>query len=508
MHDAWSTEVGEQLPAIEPALRRRHQVLAQARDVARRGGSPEQVLWALWSGGGHPWPTRLQAASLHGGLAARQADRDLDAVMALFDMAQKSSHTSAKSCLRFVDEVRQHEVAVSPTVGAAAAQKVRIMTAHRAKGLEWDHVFVCGVQDGVWPNVRPRGAMLSADRITAHGLDGVLTQPQLLAEERRVFYVASTRARRRVWVTCVDSEAAHGGEGRASVFVRELLTVDDDGVWQPGIDALQVARVARHTARSLSTAAVVARLRAVVCDSQDPMRVGEAAAHQLARLCEIPDSGADPDRWWGIAERTEGVAPVRPDGPLRLSGTAMRDLGECTLRWFVEREAAASSVRSTTLVFGVVVHTLCEHIATCADPDNVDVESSIDSVWPAMTYEAPWIAAGQRASITEAMKRFLTWHREQAAQGASTLAVEVPFDRTIDIVGADGEPQSVQIKGRLDRVEVATTAGDRSIRTSCTAGTYSALTTTSSGRTARGPPARQRLNVGHDRMCRMYNWHL
>src|SRR3954454_15914271 len=55
-------------------------LLAAARD--KRVDGPEAALWELWSGSA--WPERLEAASLSGGAAGRAADRDLDAVVALF----------------------------------------------------------------------------------------------------------------------------------------------------------------------------------------------------------------------------------------------------------------------------------------------------------------------------------------------------------------------------------------------------------------------------------------
>ena len=44
---------------------------------------------------------------------------------------------------------------------------VRLITAHRAKGLEWKHVFVANVTESVWPDLRRRSALLDVDRLTA-----------------------------------------------------------------------------------------------------------------------------------------------------------------------------------------------------------------------------------------------------------------------------------------------------------------------------------------------------
>ena len=76
-------------------------------------------------------------------------------------------------------------------VGAAdqpdgRGQTVTLMTIHMAKGLEFEVVFLCGLEDGLFPSLRPRAEM---DESVA------------LEEERRLAYVALTRARRRLFLS-------------------------------------------------------------------------------------------------------------------------------------------------------------------------------------------------------------------------------------------------------------------------------------------------------------------
>lgn len=63
--------------------------------------------------------------------------------------------------------------------------KVNLLTIHNAKGLEFDNVFVIGMEQGVFP--------------TSRALDS--KDPTAIEEERRLFYVAITRARRRLWLS-------------------------------------------------------------------------------------------------------------------------------------------------------------------------------------------------------------------------------------------------------------------------------------------------------------------
>jgi DNA helicase-2/ATP-dependent DNA helicase PcrA len=89
------------------------------------------------------------------------------------------------------------------------AEAVSLLTIHNAKGLEYDCVFVVGLEDGVFPNSR---AMQEADLV---GIE----------EERRLFYVALTRARRRLWLSRSRRRAGYSGgyeQSEPSRFLAEL----------------------------------------------------------------------------------------------------------------------------------------------------------------------------------------------------------------------------------------------------------------------------------------------
>ena len=131
---------------------------------------------------------------------------------------------------------------------------VRLLTAHRAKGLEWDLVVVAGVQEGAWPDVRRRGSLLEPDRLSPAGLSELPPTATRIAEERRLFYVACTRARRRLVVTAV---AGTEGEGdQPSRFLTEL--------------GVPVRSVPGRPRRPLTFPALVAELRRTATDPETP----------------------------------------------------------------------------------------------------------------------------------------------------------------------------------------------------------------------------------------------
>ena len=83
---------------------------------------------------------------------------------------------------------------------------LHLMTVHAAKGLEFHTVFITGLEEGLFPHQNSQNV--------AGGLD----------EERRLMYVAITRARRRLYLSFAQSRMLHGqvNYGMASSFLREL----------------------------------------------------------------------------------------------------------------------------------------------------------------------------------------------------------------------------------------------------------------------------------------------
>ncbi len=90
--------------------------------------------------------------------------------------------------------------------GGAWEDCVQLMTLHSAKGLEFDTVFLCGLEDGLFPHERS------------------LEEPGALEEERRLCYVGMTRAMRRLYLCHAETRRLRGMESYAlpSRFLDEI----------------------------------------------------------------------------------------------------------------------------------------------------------------------------------------------------------------------------------------------------------------------------------------------
>ena len=92
---------------------------------------------------------------------------------------------------------------------AGDSDKVTLITLHAAKGLEFEVVFICGLEEGVFPHARS------------------LEDPRQMEEERRLAYVGLTRARKRLYLTHAAQRATWGRSG-FSVPSRFLLEIPAD----------------------------------------------------------------------------------------------------------------------------------------------------------------------------------------------------------------------------------------------------------------------------------------
>ncbi|KZS61828.1 ATP-dependent DNA helicase [Mycobacterium ostraviense] len=425
------------------ALRRVRAVLAAAARCHRQGQDPRYTLWAAWHRSG--LQSRWLAASERGGPAGVQAARDLEAVTALFDITdQYVSRTSGASLRGLIEHVAALQLPRVGTEPVLPTEQVMVLSAHAALGHEWDLVVIAGLQEGLWPNTIPRGGVLATQRLLDE-IDGVTenasARAPLLAEERRLLVAAMGRARRRLLVTAVDNDAGGGQEpALPSPFFSEIARLADGG-GEPA------AAQPEPAPRVLSAAAVVGRLRAVVCAPDGA--VGDAAracaATQLARLARAGVAGADPDGW-------HGLIPVSTSEPLYDSGdvvtltpSTLQTLNECPLRWLTERHGGAKprELRSTV---GSVLHALL------AGPGHSEAQllAELDRVWPQLPFEASWYSSNELARHRAMIQSFVEWRARTRGELAE-VGVEIEVDGVLQTRREDGG--RIRLRGRVDRLE-------------------------------------------------------
>ncbi len=451
--------------AVRPAVE-----VARLLKVARAASglssaTAEDVLWAVWSGSG--LADRWERASAEGGPAGDAADRNLDAVVALFESAARfCDRLPAAGPALFLDHLAGQEIP-SDTLAPRAphGEAVHVLTAHGAKGLEWDVVCVAGVQEGTWPDLRMRGSFLGSERLVdllrererlAPATANAVTLTRLLAEERRLFYVAVTRARRRLLVTAVTSER----EGLTpSRFLDELCPLPAQAGQEPP------RRAMTQVARPLSLPGLVAELRQVLSDPSSEAGLRGEAARQLARLASAGVRGAHPTSWWGLPELSDDRPVREPDEPVLVSPSRVEAFTRCRLRWFLE-QAGASGATSSAQSVGTLVHAVAQDAVGPESATEDALLDRLDTLLPAIELGKGWAGRKEIAKARAMVHRLALW---LAANDRAVVANELTFDVTVegarltgqvDRLERDSEGRAVVIdlktgSGKVDQAEVA-----------------------------------------------------
>ncbi len=105
-------------------------------------------------------------------------------------------------------------LATDEEASAGAQKAVKLMTVHAAKGLEFDNVFVTGLEEGLFPHKRMSEAKISAEDAE---------------EERRLFYVAVTRARKKLFLSYTQMRTIFGSR-QVNIPSEFIFDIKDDDV--------------------------------------------------------------------------------------------------------------------------------------------------------------------------------------------------------------------------------------------------------------------------------------
>ncbi len=145
----------------------------------------------------------------------------------------------------------------------AGADALQLMTVHSAKGLEFHSVFISGLEEGLFPH------------------ENSLSEADGKEEERRLMYVALTRARRRLYLSMAQSRMLHGQTryNIASSFFREIPEKLMKPVNRVRLFSSSTPRAAYSTATAGRGAKPEIVREAGLSDTASPWRVGQNVTH-------------------------------------------------------------------------------------------------------------------------------------------------------------------------------------------------------------------------------------
>ncbi len=425
---------------VTRGARRVASVLAAGREArAVAGANAETVLWALWdaAGLGQGW----RRTALAGGLAGARADRDLDAVVALFEAAARYVDRLPRNGPEgFLDYLEGEEVPADTLADRAPdTDAITLLTAQGAVGREWDVVAVPGVQEGSWPDLRLRSSLLGAQAL-ADLLDGRAPDgPQqtsggpslagqraaVLDDELRLFLVAVSRARRHLLVTAVRSE-----EELPSPLLDLVDPLPDDVELRPLSDV----------PRSMTLSSLVAALRAQVCDPGAPDLQRRDAGRALADLVSAGVPGADPDDWYGVADLSAPGGLRRDGEEVRVSPSRVEQFTRCGLRWLLE-STGGSPASSAAQSLGTLVHELAQE---CPEGDLDRLLELFEARVERLALGGGWVGRREKDRARRMLARLSQYTALARGAGRELVAAECPVEIQVG---------RAVVRGNVDRLE-------------------------------------------------------
>ena len=355
----------ETLPAegVGRAVHRIAAVLSAGRKaLARPDSTSTEVLWALWEASGleKTWVAQTRGV----GPETDAAHRNLDAMIGLFEAASRfDEQMRGAGAEQFLDFIDAQDLPMDTLAARGVRQDaVEILTPALAAGQSWRTVYVCGLQEGSWPNTTVRGSLLATGDLVdicdarmrrpapanpATPAEGEPAPPARIRsypervrdtrhDELRMFAVAATRASTRLVLTAVRNEDEAPGEFfdfvvptdaendspevpitrvRRPATLRSLVaelrrTLVEDALTAMSAEDAELKNTAgsprpeahapeAHAPDAPDTAGDAQNPEAALNPKAAAFRF-DAASRTLARLARVQAPGASPEQWWGL----------------------------------------------------------------------------------------------------------------------------------------------------------------------------------------------------------------
>lgn len=355
----------ETLPeeGVGRAVHRIAAVLSAGRKaLVRPDSTSTEVLWALWEASGleKTWVAQTRGA----GPEADAAHRNLDAMIGLFEAASRfDEQMRGASAEQFLDFIDAQDLPMDTLAARGVRQDaVEILTPALAAGQSWRTVYVCGLQEGTWPNTTVRGSLLATGDLVdicdarmrrpapanpATPAEGEQAPPARIRsypervrdtrhDELRMFAVAATRASARLVLTAVRNEDEAPGEFfdfvvptdaenespevpitrvRRPATLRSLVaelrrTLVEDALTAMSAEDVELKNAAGSPgSEAHAPDASAPEAPDTAGDAQNPEAAlnpeaaafrFDAASRTLARLARVQAPGASPEQWWGL----------------------------------------------------------------------------------------------------------------------------------------------------------------------------------------------------------------
>lgn len=316
-------------PELLDAVTRLRRLVAEIPEVAEKRG-PDGLFFWLWT---HlPHFRRL--------VESEERSRDLDALAALGEILTRFRERRPTATVDdYLDTLEAAEFGPDPWVPPEERHPhaVRVVSAHRAQGTEVEVALVVGCLEGEFPSLGHGYPLVDLEDLLGHR-SGADRLRERLAEERALFRLAVSRARRRTVLFASESTGSRNPRTPSRFAARMGLA------WAPPPPVEPPAASLRS---------MEASLRRRLSDREAPPADRLAAAGALAAV------GADPAQWWGRRAWSDPGVPLY-QGPLRTSYSRLSVLENCALQYLYDIELGLDPDETFQMWLGSEVHSIID----------------------------------------------------------------------------------------------------------------------------------------------------
>lgn len=330
----------------------------------------------------------------------------------LFDEVKRMNRSDHRLDLKgFIENLRimeDNNLRLEESTYGASRDAITLTTAHKSKGLEWEHVYIYKAIDKGWGNNK------KPEKITLP--EGVLKNVKLSdkeknEDERRLFYVASTRAKSELTITHANSYSSYGNSREAipTMFISELGDANLDHV---DVDLIE-AEAHKHIETMLTDNHIV-----------------DYSAAETAFLQDIADN-------------------------YKLSATSLNSYLFCAYKFKLDKLLRVPHAKKSHLAFGTAIHASFESFYKKFQADGLvptkdfllsEFDRALDSAIITKTDLAIFKVKG-----VEVLSSYYDFH-------ASSFALPLATEKNVSARIGD-----IEISGKLDRLDWASRQ-DKTVR--------------------------------------------
>jgi superfamily I DNA/RNA helicase/RecB family exonuclease len=318
-------------PTIEP-VRRFRRLVRELPDVAAADGPDGAFFW-LWTE--VPHFARL--------VEDGAPQRDLDALSALGEvLAGFAERRPGATVEDYLDTLDAAEFGPDPWTPPEERHPhaVRVVSAHRAHGMQFEAAVVMGCLEGEFPSLGHGEPVVDLERLVDPATTPTERLRRRLAEERALFRLAVSRARRHTLLTASRSTSGRDPRTPSRFAARLGLT------WAPPAD---------DDSPGGSLRSMEASLRRRLCDAAHPR------AERLAAMSALFAADAEPVAWWGGRDWTEPDTPLHGE-EIRTSYSKLSALENCALQYLYQAEMGLDVERTHSLWLGSLIHDIIDRV--------------------------------------------------------------------------------------------------------------------------------------------------